>query len=161
MLFCAFYKALFVLVSTVCHMMITYRKRRPINQKRIEGAYSLHCSCRTYDNGWGLVTWLICTTDGSKQFVQSKLLLFCFSSTPNNNKIFCSLLASICKKLGGKYGHTMKNTIGLYTIHLTVMAVRLMVEYGMAKLLTICQAIFWDCLWLWDGCIMAKDGEKW
>ena len=86
---------------------------------------------------------------------------FVFPPPPIITKIFCSLLASICKKLGGKYGHTMKNTIGLYTIHLTVMAVRLMVEYGMAKLLTICQAIFWDCLWPWDSCIMAKDGEKW
>ena len=51
--------------------------------------------------------------------------------------------------------------IGLYTVRLTVMAVRLTVEYGMAKPLTIHQAIFWDCLCLWDSCIMAEDSEKW
>ena len=42
--------------------------------------------------------------------------------------------------------------LGLYTICLTVTAIRLMVEYGMAKLSTVCQAILWDCLRLQDGC---------
>ena len=43
--------------------------------------------------------------------------------------------------------------IGLYTVRLTV-------EYGTAKPLTVRQAIFWDCLRLRDGCITAENGGK-
>ena len=50
--------------------------------------------------------------------------------------------------------------LGLDTVRLTGMAIRLMVENGTAKPLTIHQAIFWECLQLQDGCVMAEDGRK-
>ena len=69
-------------------------------------------------------------------------------------------------KISGKKKKKKKNptaqetSIGLDTVRLMVMAIRLTVEYSTAKPLTIHQATFWECLQLQDSCIVAEDSRK-